>query len=67
MLQTSNRLAIAGTVFLAAAVIAVVHLVTNLIFGSAATLVATVLTTILFGWLWYGLPLVRRLRARPPS
>jgi hypothetical protein len=62
MLQMSNRLAIAGTVFLAAAIIAVVYLVTDLIFGLAATLVATLLTTVLFGWLWYGLPLVRRLR-----
>jgi hypothetical protein len=67
MLQASNRLAIAGTVFLAAAIIAVVYLVTNLIFGVVATLVATLLATILFGWLWYGLPLVRRLRARPRS
>jgi hypothetical protein len=67
MLQMSNRLAIAGTVFLAAAIIAVVYLVTDLIFGLAATLVATLLATILFGWLWYGLPLVRRVRApRPP-
>jgi hypothetical protein len=67
MLQMSNRLAIAGTVFLAAAIVAVVYLVTNLIFGLAATLVATFLATILFGWLWYGLPLVRRLRAGPRS
>jgi hypothetical protein len=62
MLQISNRLAIAGTVFLAAAIIAVVYLVTDLIFGLASTLVATLLATALFGWLWYGLPLVRRLR-----
>jgi hypothetical protein len=62
MLQMSNRLAIAGTVFLAAAIIAVVYLVTDLIFGLAATLLATLLATALFGWLWYGLPLVRRLR-----
>jgi VIT1/CCC1 family predicted Fe2+/Mn2+ transporter len=63
LLQMSNRLAIAGTVFLAAAIIAVVYLVTDLIFGLAATLIATLLATVLFGWLWYGLPLVRRLRA----
>jgi Family of unknown function (DUF6328) len=62
MLQMSNRLAIAGTAFLAAAIIAVVYLVTDLIFGLAATLVATLLAATLFGWLWYGLPLVRRLR-----
>jgi hypothetical protein len=67
MLQMSNRLAIAGTMFLAAAIVAVVYLVTNLIFGLGATFVATFLATILFGWLWYGLPLVRRLRAPPRS
>jgi hypothetical protein len=67
MLQLSNRLAIAGTVFLAAAIVAVVYLVTDLIFGLAATLVATLLAAVLFGWLWYGLPLVRRARARPRS
>jgi predicted membrane channel-forming protein YqfA (hemolysin III family) len=67
MLQMSNRLAIAGTIFLAAAIVAVVYLVTDLIFGLAATLVATTLAAILFAWLWYGLPLVRRVRARPPS
>jgi predicted membrane channel-forming protein YqfA (hemolysin III family) len=67
MLQLSNRLAIAGTLFLAAAVVAVVYLVTDLIFGLVATLLATLLAAILFGWLWYGLPLARRLRARPRS
>jgi predicted membrane channel-forming protein YqfA (hemolysin III family) len=67
MLQLSNRLAIAGTIFLAAAIVAVVYLVTDLIFGLAATLVATTLAAILFAWLWYGLPLVRRVRVpRPP-
>jgi hypothetical protein len=63
MLQMSNRLAIAGTAFLAAAVIGVVYLVTDLIFGLTATLVATILIALLFGWLWYALPLVRRWRA----
>jgi predicted membrane channel-forming protein YqfA (hemolysin III family) len=67
MLQLSNQLAIAGTIFLASAVVAVVYLVTDLIFGTAATLVATVLTAALFGWLWYALPLFRRWRARPRS
>ncbi len=67
MQRTSNRLAIAGTVFLAAAIIAVVYLVTDLIFGLVPTLVATLLAAVLFVWLWYALPLVRRLRARPQS
>jgi predicted membrane channel-forming protein YqfA (hemolysin III family) len=67
ILRTSNRLAIAGTVFLAAAVVAVVYLVTDLIFGHAATVLATTLSAVMFGWLWYGLPLVRRWRAAEHS
>jgi predicted membrane channel-forming protein YqfA (hemolysin III family) len=62
MLRTSNRLAIAGTIFLAAAIVGVVYLVTDLLFGLAATLVATLGAGVMFAWLWYGLPLVRRLR-----
>jgi hypothetical protein len=63
MLRTSNRLAIAGTMFLAAAIVGVVYLVTDLLFGLVATLVATLTAGVMFAWLWYGLPLVRRLRA----
>jgi hypothetical protein len=63
LLRTSNRLAIAGTVFLAAAIVGVVYLVTDLIFGLVPTLVATLLAAALFAWLWYAVPLVRRLRA----
>ena len=62
MLRTSNRLAIAGTMFLAAAIVGVVYLVTDLIFGLAPSLVATLAAGVMFAWLWYGLPLVRRLR-----
>ena len=61
MLVTSNRLAIAGTVFLALAMVAVVFLVTDLLFaGEAAAAVAAVVGGI-FAWFWYGLPLLRRL------
>jgi predicted membrane channel-forming protein YqfA (hemolysin III family) len=67
ILRTSNRLAITGTVFLAAAVVAVVYLVTDLIFGLVATILATTLSAVMFGWFWYGLPLVRRWRARARS
>jgi predicted membrane channel-forming protein YqfA (hemolysin III family) len=63
ILQTSNRLAIAGTIFLALAMVGVVYLVTDLLFGLAATGIATGIAAALFTWFWYGLPLVRRLRA----
>ena len=62
MLRTSNRLAIAGTAFLAAAIVGVVYLVTDLLFGLTASLLATLAAGVMFAWFWYGLPLVRRLR-----
>ena len=62
MLETANGLAIAGTVFLAFAVVAVVFLVTDFLFGAAATIGTTIAAGLLYGWFWYGLPLARRVR-----
>jgi uncharacterized protein DUF6328 len=58
----SNRLAIIGLGFLALAMIGVVLLVTDFIFGTVATLVATSGTALLFALLWYILPLRRRMK-----
>jgi predicted membrane channel-forming protein YqfA (hemolysin III family) len=63
LLRTSNRLAIAGTAFLAAAIVAVVYLVTDLIYGAVTSVIVAVTAAAMFGWLWYALPLVRRWRA----
>lgn len=70
LLETSNKLAIAGTVFLAVAMAAVVFVIADLLYGGwqAAATVATVVG--LLGWFWYGLPLSRRpriLRPRSPQ
>ena len=63
LLVISNRLAIAGTVFLALAMTAVVFLITDVLFaGTAATLV-TAVTAALFAWFWYGMPVLRRIRS----
>ena len=59
MLQTSNRLALAGTVFLAIAMTAVTFLITDILFKGWMTLLVTVATALLFLWFWYGLPLMR--------
>ena len=61
LLVTSNRLAIAGTVFLAVGMTAVVFLITDLLFGGALVAIVTAVTAGLFAWFWYGLPLSRRL------
>jgi hypothetical protein len=60
MLLTSNRLSIAGTLFLAIAITLVVYLITDVLFGGAWAPIVTALVALLFLWLWYGLPLSRR-------
>jgi hypothetical protein len=62
MLRTANAMAIAGLAFLAAAVICVLMLIADYLYGGATTVVVTVLTALGFGALWYGLPLRRRMR-----
>src|SRR3954453_7376414 len=60
MLTTANRLTIAGSAFLALAMIAVVLLITDLLFSLPWAVLATTLAAIGFGWFWYGLALLRR-------
>jgi hypothetical protein len=62
LLQTSTRLTIAGTACLAAALSGAVYLVSDLLFHTAATALAAAAAAGLLLWLWYGLPLLRRVR-----
>ena len=62
MLVTANRLSIAGTVFLALGMTGVVFLITDVLFATTAAAIVTAAMALLFGWFWYGLPLLRRLR-----
>ena len=62
LLQTSTRLTIAGTACLAADLSGAVYLVSDLLFHTAATALAAAAAAGLLLWLWYGLPLLRRLR-----
>jgi hypothetical protein len=62
MLQTANRLAIAGTIFLALAMTSAVYLITDLVFHASVTVIVTALTAATFGWFWYGLALTRRVQ-----
>ena len=59
---TANKLAIVGLGFLAAAMTGAILLVTDYIFGSAATVITAASAALLFAVLWYLLPLRRRLR-----
>jgi Na+/melibiose symporter-like transporter len=60
LLRISNLFAIAGMVFLALGMTAVVFLVTDIIFKGTVTAVLTSLTAALFAVVWFVLPLVRK-------
>jgi Family of unknown function (DUF6328) len=62
MLVTANRLTIAGSAFLAAAMVSVVLLITDLLFSLGWALLATVVVAAAFAWFWYGLALTRATR-----
>ncbi len=64
MLRTANRLALAGTVFLALAMTGTVFLITDLLYQGIVTALVVALTAGLFAGIWYGLPLSRELRER---
>ena len=64
MLFTASRLAIWGTAFLAVAIAAVVFVITDVMFHSAAAGVVTALVAAFSIVMWYGLPLYRRAQER---
>ena len=61
---TANRLAIVGLGFLAVAMTGVILLVTDVLYGAATAAAATASVGLLFGLLWYALPLRRRSTSR---
>ncbi len=64
MLRTCNRLAIAGIVFLALAMTSSVYIISVAIAGRGPAVAITVLAGLLFGALWFALPLLRRSAER---
>ena len=59
LLRIGNRFAIAGLVFMAAAMTAAVFVVTDLLFKGGVTAVVTAATAGLFAVVWFVLPLAR--------
>ena len=59
-LRMGNILAILGLAFLVPAMVGVIFVITDLIFGSAAALVVTVAMALLFTLLWFILPIPYR-------
>ena len=64
LLRTSNRLAIAGMIFLTLALVGAVYLVTDLLFHPAAAAGVTAAIGLVFLWFWWGLPLSRSVVRR---
>ena len=62
LLVVSNRLAIAGTAFLAIAIAGAVFVVTDVLFDATSAALVAAATAAFFGWFWYALPLLRRAR-----
>jgi hypothetical protein len=62
MLRSSNRLAIAGTIFLAIGMTAAVFLISDILFRAWWAALTAALVAGGFAWFWYGLPL-----SRPPG
>jgi hypothetical protein len=60
----ANKLAIAGLTFLALAMTGAIMLITDVLFGTAATVVTSVLALATFAVFWAALPLQRRGRLR---
>ena len=60
--MVANPLVIAGTVFLALAISGSVFVVTDMLFEATSAALVAAATAAFFGWLWYGLPLLRRAR-----
>ena len=60
----ANKLMIVGLGLLALAMSGVVLLITDVLFGTTATIVATGITVGTFTILWYAIPLWRRMRLR---
>jgi uncharacterized protein DUF6328 len=61
IILVANRLALAGLVVLALAMTGVVLLVTDVLFSTVTTVVATAAVALMFATLWFGLPIRRRV------
>ena len=62
MLETGNRLLLAGTVCLAVAIAASAFLVAELVYGGVVGGLIAAGAAIFIVWFWYGIPISRKLR-----
>ena len=64
LLRSATRMSIAATVCIAFAMVAAIAVITDLLFGSAASAIATVVVGAIFAWFWYGLAFWNRFAGR---
>jgi Family of unknown function (DUF6328) len=62
VVETANRLAIAGLVFLAGAICGVLMLITHFVYDSTLTAIVVAVFACFFAWFWFVAPVVRELR-----
>ena len=62
LLQTSNRFAIAGIVFLTLSVTMAVVLTADLLFGLATAAMIGLVTFAFLVWVWFAIPVTRKIR-----
>jgi amino acid transporter len=60
LVRLGNQMAIVGTVFLAAAIVLALYVVTDVLFTTNLAILTAVASLVLFGVLWYVLPMVGR-------
>lgn len=57
--MSATKIAIVGTVLFLVSISAVVYLVSSIVFADSIAVVATTVTTLVSGWAWFYVPLVR--------
>jgi hypothetical protein len=62
VVETANRLAIAGLVFLAGAICGVLMLITHFVYSGTLTAIVVAVFACFFAWFWFVAPVVRELR-----
>ena len=60
LVRVGNRMAIVGTVFLAAAIVLALYVITDVLFTTDLAVVTALAALVLFGVLWYVVPMVGR-------
>ena len=63
LVRIGNRMAIAGTLFLAAAIVLALYVITDVLFAADLAVLTAIAAVVLFAVLWYAVPLLWRAPA----